>query len=297
MAITVTQLVAFLAVVRGGSVTAAADELMVTQPSVSSAIAALAREVDCDLFERAGRGIRLTEAGEAFAPYAADVIGLLDERPAAAREAAAGAARRLRIAAVTTAAESFVPDLMQGVLRAASRGAADAGRGQPPGGDRARAAPPGRRRGLRQAAGRRAPDRRAARRERDRADQRARRPGRRRRADRGRGARRPAVAAARARVRDARAQRAVPGRARSGARPCWSSAPTARSSRRPAPGSACRCCRGPRSRPSWRPDAGRDQPVRRAPDAPVVRAALRGRARPPDVAAFLAFTRETAALR
>jgi DNA-binding transcriptional LysR family regulator len=114
MAITVTQLVAFLAVVRGGSVTAAADELMVTQPSVSSAIASLAREVDCELFERAGRGIRLTEAGEVFAPYAADVIGLLDSGRRSARESAAGAARRLRIAAVTTAAESFVPDLMQG---------------------------------------------------------------------------------------------------------------------------------------------------------------------------------------
>ncbi|MFZ1993610.1 MAG: LysR family transcriptional regulator, partial [Solirubrobacteraceae bacterium] len=63
MAITVTQLTAFLAVVRGGSVTAAADELVVTQPSVSSAISALGREVGCELFERAGRGIRLTEAG------------------------------------------------------------------------------------------------------------------------------------------------------------------------------------------------------------------------------------------
>ncbi len=47
VAITVTQLTAFLAVVRGGSVTAAADELVVTQPSVSSAISALAREVGC----------------------------------------------------------------------------------------------------------------------------------------------------------------------------------------------------------------------------------------------------------
>jgi len=114
MAITVTQLVAFLAVTRGGSVTSAADELMVTQPSVSSAIAALAREVDCELFERAGRGIRLTDAGRAFAPYAGDVIGLLETGRRAAREAATTAARRLRIAAVTTAAESFVPDLMQG---------------------------------------------------------------------------------------------------------------------------------------------------------------------------------------
>ena len=113
MAITLTQLTAFLAVVRDGSVTAAADQLIVTQPSVSSAIAALGREVGCDLFERAGRGIRLTDAGAAFVPYAEDVIGLLENGREAAREAAAVAARRLQIAAVTTAAESFVPSLMR----------------------------------------------------------------------------------------------------------------------------------------------------------------------------------------
>lgn len=113
MAITVTQLTAFLAVIRGGSVTAAADELVVTQPSVSSAIASLGRELGCELFERAGRGIRLTEAGRTFAPYAEDVLGLLETGRTAARETAAVAARRLDIAAVTTAAESFVPGLMR----------------------------------------------------------------------------------------------------------------------------------------------------------------------------------------
>jgi DNA-binding transcriptional LysR family regulator len=113
MAITHTQLAAFLAVVRGGSVTAAADELVVTQPSVSSALAALARELGCELFERAGRGIRLTDAGAAFAPYAEDVIGILQDGRRAANEAAQLAARRLHIAAVTTAAESFVPPLMR----------------------------------------------------------------------------------------------------------------------------------------------------------------------------------------
>lgn len=113
VAITVTQLTAFLAVVRGGSVTAAADELVVTQPSVSSAVSALGRELECELFERAGRGIRLTDAGTAFAPYAADVIGLLERGRRAAREAASVAGRRIRIAAVTTAAESFVPQMMR----------------------------------------------------------------------------------------------------------------------------------------------------------------------------------------
>jgi DNA-binding transcriptional LysR family regulator len=94
-------------------VTAAADELIVTQPSVSSAITALSRELGCDLFQRAGRGIRLTEAGQAFAPYATDVIGLLHRGRQSAREAASASARKLQIAAVTTAAESFVPPLMR----------------------------------------------------------------------------------------------------------------------------------------------------------------------------------------
>src|SRR3954464_6847718 len=113
MAITMTQLTAFLAVVRSGSVTAAADELVVTQPSVSAAITALAREVGTPLLEREGRGVRPTRAGEAFAPYAADVIGLLDTGRQAALEGAAASARVLRIAAVTTAAEAFVPAPMR----------------------------------------------------------------------------------------------------------------------------------------------------------------------------------------
>lgn len=113
MGMTVTQLRTLLAVIRSGSVTGAADELVVTQPSVSSALAALAREIGCELFERSGRGIRLTASGTAFAPYAADVIGLLDQGRQAAREAAELEGRRLQIIAVTTAAESFVPPLMR----------------------------------------------------------------------------------------------------------------------------------------------------------------------------------------
>ena len=113
MSITITQLKAFLAVVKGGSVTAAADELVVTQPSVSAAVAALGRAVGSDLLERSGRGVRLTQAGAAFAPYAQDIVGLLDAGRGAALAAADAAAHSLRIAAVPTAAESFVPALMQ----------------------------------------------------------------------------------------------------------------------------------------------------------------------------------------
>lgn len=93
--------------------TAAAESLVVTQPTVSAAVAALNRELGCTLFERVGRGIRPTAAGEAFAPYAADVIGLLEQGRQRAQEVARTARQRLRIAAVTTAAESFVPPLLR----------------------------------------------------------------------------------------------------------------------------------------------------------------------------------------
>lgn len=113
MAITITQLRSFLAVVRAGSVTAAADDLVVTQPSVSAAVTALGREVGVELTERVGRSVRPSAAGAAFAPYAADVIGLLEEGARAAREAAGAAERELRIAAVNTAGEHIVPPLME----------------------------------------------------------------------------------------------------------------------------------------------------------------------------------------
>lgn len=113
MAVTVTQLRSFLAVVRTGSVTAAAEELVVSQPSVSAAVSALGRELGVELTERVGRNVRPSPAGEVFAAYAADVVGLLDQGARAARETAQQAASELRIGAVTTAGEHIAPQLMQ----------------------------------------------------------------------------------------------------------------------------------------------------------------------------------------
>lgn len=113
MAITLTQLRSFLAVLRTGSVTGAAEELVVTQPSVSAAVSALSRELGVELTQRVGRRIQPSPAGEAFAPFAADVIGLLDQGGRAAREAADVASSELRLAAVTTAGEHIVPPLIE----------------------------------------------------------------------------------------------------------------------------------------------------------------------------------------
>ena len=113
MAVTLTQLVAFLTVVRRGSVTAAAEELVVTQPSVSAAVSALERELGVRLTERAGRTVRPTAAGDAYAPYASDVLGLLEQGARVARETEEAGPHSLRISAVTTAGEYVVPQLIQ----------------------------------------------------------------------------------------------------------------------------------------------------------------------------------------
>lgn len=113
MAITLTQIRAFLAVKNTGSVHAAAGQLLVSQPSVSAAVASLARELGTVLFERHGRGVRLTESGEAFAPYASQVLGLLEQGRDAAQEAARPENSRVRLVAVNTAGEYLAPPLIQ----------------------------------------------------------------------------------------------------------------------------------------------------------------------------------------
>jgi DNA-binding transcriptional LysR family regulator len=98
-----------VAVARHGSVTAAAHALNYAQPSVSHHLARLEAETGTKLVQRAGRGIRLTDAGRLLAERATEVIGRLD---AAENELAVFAglrAGRLRLAAFPSALGTLVP--------------------------------------------------------------------------------------------------------------------------------------------------------------------------------------------
>src|SRR4030095_4168116 len=74
----VTRLRVIDAVARHGSVTAAARELQYSQPSVSHHLARLEAETGAQLLQRAGRGIRVTQAGQLLADRAAEIIGRID---------------------------------------------------------------------------------------------------------------------------------------------------------------------------------------------------------------------------
>ena len=64
------QLDAFVEIHRRGSVSQAAEALFVTQPTLTARLKGLERELDAVLFIRSGRGMRLSEAGRAYLPYA-----------------------------------------------------------------------------------------------------------------------------------------------------------------------------------------------------------------------------------
>lgn len=64
----------FEAVARHSHVTRAAEELHIAQPALSKQISQLEQELDIALFNRVGRSVRLTEAGEALLPHARAIL-------------------------------------------------------------------------------------------------------------------------------------------------------------------------------------------------------------------------------
>lgn len=80
------QLAYFRVVAQREHMTRAAEELNVTQPALSRAIARLERELGVPLFDRRGRGLRLTQYGAAFLGHVDRVFQELDDAAAELRD-------------------------------------------------------------------------------------------------------------------------------------------------------------------------------------------------------------------
>jgi DNA-binding transcriptional LysR family regulator len=120
---TLHQLRIFLTVARHRSYSRAAEELTLSQPAVSIQIRELERAIGTPLFERAGRNILLTDAGEALLPYAQRIHQLLDDTKMVMEELQGLKRGRITLAAVSTAGAYVLPPIL-GLFRKAHPGIA-----------------------------------------------------------------------------------------------------------------------------------------------------------------------------
>ena len=107
--LTLRQLEVFVAVARGGSTRAAADEVSRSQSAASNALKELELAVGTELFDRVGRRLIINEAGRALLPRAAAVL-----EQAAETEGlfAAAHAAPLQLASSYTVGEYLLPGLI-----------------------------------------------------------------------------------------------------------------------------------------------------------------------------------------
>ncbi len=103
----------FLEVARLGSVSRAAEALYVTQPKLTARLHALERELGQRLFVRGRQGMRLTDAGRAFLPYAERALRALRDGRRAIDELERATAGQLAIAAAPAVSTYLLPAVLE----------------------------------------------------------------------------------------------------------------------------------------------------------------------------------------
>jgi LysR family hydrogen peroxide-inducible transcriptional activator len=98
----IRQLRYFSAIVRTGSFTRAAQQLGISQPSLSQQIRTLERQIGNPLFERLGRSVRLTAHGEALRQRAADILQQVAEAKSCLDQLQEGVRGKLRVGVIPT---------------------------------------------------------------------------------------------------------------------------------------------------------------------------------------------------
>ena len=103
----------FAEVARTGNVSRAAEALFLTQPAITARLRALERDLGVDLFVRTHRGMRLTDAGRAFLPYAERTIATVDEGRAVMTNLREGTTGSLVIGAAPAVSTYVLPGILR----------------------------------------------------------------------------------------------------------------------------------------------------------------------------------------
>ena len=107
------QLRYFSKIVEHRSFTRAAQDCSVSQPALSQQIAKLEKELGQPLFERQGRSIRLTPAGQLLQSHAVKILQLVDDAKRQITDD--GETGQICISAIPTVAPYLIPRLLQSV--------------------------------------------------------------------------------------------------------------------------------------------------------------------------------------
>ena len=100
---TLQQLKLFEAVARHGSITRAAEEVHLTQPTVSMQVKSLEDKLGLPLTEQIGKQLHLTRAGDEVANAARDILGRMNELQASLEDMHRNVAGPLSVAVVSSA--------------------------------------------------------------------------------------------------------------------------------------------------------------------------------------------------
>lgn len=102
----------FLEAARLQHVTRAADALHITQSTLSHQLRQLEEDLGVALFDRVGRGVSLTQAGEAFVSYASRAVREVEEGRAAILELERVVHGRVRIGVIYTYNATLMPPVI-----------------------------------------------------------------------------------------------------------------------------------------------------------------------------------------
>jgi DNA-binding transcriptional LysR family regulator len=107
------QVEGFLEVARRGSVSRAAEALFITQPTLTARLQGLERELGTPLFLRTPHGMRLTDAGRAWIPFAERALRALVDGRGALEQVMTASAGHLMIAAAPAVSTYVLPELLE----------------------------------------------------------------------------------------------------------------------------------------------------------------------------------------
>jgi DNA-binding transcriptional LysR family regulator len=115
------QVEGFLEVARRGSVSRAAEALFITQPTLTARLHGLERELGARLFVRTPRGMRLTEAGHAWVPFAERAMRALLEGQDALDQVMSASAGHLVLASAPAVSTYVLPGILERFVAAHPR--------------------------------------------------------------------------------------------------------------------------------------------------------------------------------